>query len=273
MTTSPKPVATPLAPPRRVRIEQKLNLRGGPAVGFARIGRLEPGDTLMVDRVIDGEAYLGRRAWYGVEGREHYFWSGAAQFEDAATPVPAAPAGAVAPDVHRRGNGTILPLSQAELAGTFGAFQSTPGAQRGSIVITPAAWVTQHIAPFSHPVLAALGHPAVSLHRLAHPHFQAVFDRIDALGLGSLIQTFDGGWVPRHKNWDPGNPDLSSHSWGVAIDLNARWNGAGHPPASPGQQGDLTPLVPLFAAQGFAWGGHFSSNVDGMHFELARRNP
>ena len=61
--------------------------------------------------------------------------------------------------------------------------------------------------------------------------------------------------------------------WGVAIDLNARWNGAGHPPASPGQQGDLTPLVPLFAAQGFAWGGHFSSNVDGMHFELARRNP
>ena len=35
----------------------------------------------------------------------------------------------------------------------------------------------------------------------------------------------------------------------------------------------ITMALPLFNAQGFAWGGHFSNNPDGMHFELARRDP
>jgi hypothetical protein len=32
----------------------------------------------------------------------------------------------------------------------------------------------------------------------------------------------------------------------------------------------LIEIVPIFAAAGFAWGGHFST-PDGIHFELARQ--
>lgn len=39
----------------------------------------------------------------------------------------------------------------------------------------------------------------------------------------------------------------------------------------PGPIGCVRELVPLFAAEGFAWGRHFSGKYrDGMHLELAR---
>lgn len=79
-----------------------------------------------------------------------------------------------------------------------------------------------------------------------------------------------GLWVPRHKGWNPAR-GLSSHSWAIAIDLNAPWNGYGATPAPLGAHGSVRELVPFFAAEGFAWGGDFSPPyVDGMHFELAR---
>lgn len=55
---------------------------------------------------------------------------------------------------------------------------------------------------------------------------------------------------------------LSTHSWGLAVDINSFENGLGkEPKLSPG-------FVKCFTDAGFAWGGNFS-RVDGMHFELA----
>lgn len=275
MATLPDPLAqaTPLSPARLARITHRLNLRNQPSLTGTRLARLEPGQSMLVDQVLDGEAFLGRSQWLRVANQQQYFWAGGAQLDEVPVAPSPPPAEGRAPEVRWRANGSILPLSQADLAGVFGAFQSQPAPQRGAVLISTPGWVQQHIVALQHPLLEALGHGSVAVHRLALPHFRAVFDAIAQAGLADRLLTFDGSFVPRHKNWDLNNPELSSHSWGVAMDLNARWNPAGSAPALPGRQGHLGELVPLFNAQGFAWGGHFTNNPDGMHFELARRDP
>lgn len=56
---------------------------------------------------------------------------------------------------------------------------------------------------------------------------------------------------------------LSLHSWGIAIDVNAAWNGLGKQPTlSPG-------FVKCFTDAGFDWGGLWQRK-DGMHFQLSK---
>lgn len=56
---------------------------------------------------------------------------------------------------------------------------------------------------------------------------------------------------------------LSRHSFGIAIDVNAAWNGLGQiPTLSAG-------FVQCFTDAGFIWGGTFKRR-DGMHFELGK---
>lgn len=183
-------------------------------------------------------------------------------------PAPAPPD--LAPSVRLRRNGTILPLDEAGLFDVFGQFQYENGAKRGSVRIL-GEWAEQNIIDVEIPALAHLpGGGRLKLHAKAAPSYQKVFSRILDAGLQSHILTCSGTFVPRRKGWDP-DRSLSSHSWGVAIDLNAEWNGYGVRPAASGAHGSLLDILPFFTAEGFAWGGHFSgAYVDGMHFELAR---
>lgn len=59
------------------------------------------------------------------------------------------------------------------------------------------------------------------------------------------------------------NGDVSVHSWGLAVDINADTN----PLAD-----DLTTDMPdafvrCFKGQGFTWGGEFSGKKDAMHYQ------
>lgn len=93
--------------------------------------------------------------------------------------------------------------------------------------------------------------------------------------VGPLMQAFSNlierGYVNELKTWDGcfnvrkkrGLKSLSLHSWGIAIDVNAAWNGLGKEPTlSKG-------FVKCFTDAGFDWGGNFK-RFDGMHFELNR---
>ena len=76
----------------------------------------------------------------------------------------------------------------------------------------------------------------------------------------SELKTWDGCFNIRNKR---GLSSMSLHSWGIAIDVNAAWNGLGKEPT-------LSPeFVKCFTDCGFDWGGTWTRK-DGMHFQLAK---
>jgi hypothetical protein len=78
-------------------------------------------------------------------------------------------------------------------------------------------------------------------------------------GKVSELKTWDGCFNIRRKR---GLTSMSLHSWGIAIDVNAAWNGLNKTPT-------LTPgFVKCFTDNGFDWGGTWQRK-DGMHFQLS----
>ena len=86
----------------------------------------------------------------------------------------------------------------------------------------------------------------------------AAFQALIATGHVKELKTWDGCFNIRKKR---GLSSASLHSWGLAIDVNAAWNGLGKQPTlSPG-------FVKCFTDNGFEWGGTWK-RLDGMHFQL-----
>jgi hypothetical protein len=125
-------------------------------------------------------------------------------------------------------------------------------------------WVAQNIVQ-AHLVKAIGkgGDVVTPCHRLAKEPLERAFAEIAARDLSKLIHSFDGLWVARHMTWNVRRP-LSSHSWGIAFDLNAATNSYG---------GIISPenraLNEVFNRYGFAWGGDWAGERDAMHWELA----
>ena len=94
------------------------------------------------------------------------------------------------------------------------------------------------------------------LQPLLHKAFQNIIER----GLVDQVKTWDGCFQIRKQRGSIFS--MSLHSWGLAIDLNAAWNGLGKKPTmSPA-------LVKCFTDAGFEWGGNWK-RPDGMHFQIA----
>ena len=85
--------------------------------------------------------------------------------------------------------------------------------------------------------------------------FENLIDR----GIVNELKTWDGCFNIRKKR---GATSQSLHSWGLAIDVNAAWNGFGKKPTLSKS------FVCCFTDTGFFdWGGAWSY-PDGMHFQL-----
>jgi hypothetical protein len=104
---------------------------------------------------------------------------------------------------------------------------------------------------------------------------EKAFRALIATGPVKELKTWDGCYNPRpirgyEKQWrrfenspspQAGARYLSTHAWGLAIDVNAFENALGKKPKlSVG-------FVKCFTDAGFVWGGTFA-RLDGMHFEL-----
>lgn len=74
------------------------------------------------------------------------------------------------------------------------------------------------------------------------------------------LKTFDGCFSIRDVRAVPGSP--STHSYGLAIDINAKENGLGCVPKLSDE------FVKCFTDAGWTWGGNFKRK-DGMHFSKA----
>ena len=87
-----------------------------------------------------------------------------------------------------------------------------------------------------------------------------VFRLLIRTGFVDEIKTWNGCFNLRNKTKGK-SPSL--HSWAVAIDINAAWNGYGKVPKLSQD------LVKCFDTCGFDWGGLWKI-PDGMHFQIKR---
>lgn len=261
MATQPQGIA-----PQRTRARLRIR-QGAPSTSALRVGYVEAGMVFHPVGEIAGEAVAGNARWFRLADNR-FVWSGASS----AVPAEMSIDPPIKMQVHRRkDNGAVAVLPDEEREAIFGTFPYDP-AGKGAIKID-SGWVSKNIVQIDTPLLAEEKYPRIWVHRLAADPFRRVFEKIAAAGLDDDILTCAGTWVPRHKGWNP-KRGLSSHSWGIAIDLNVRWNGYGVVPPAIGEVGTLRNIVPIFESEGFAWGGYFqpAKDCDGMHFELARRD-
>ncbi len=88
---------------------------------------------------------------------------------------------------------------------------------------------------------------------------EKAFRNLIAAGKASELKTWDGCFNIRKVR---GASSPSMHSWGVAIDVNAAWNGLNKIPQLS------KAFVKSFKDAGFDWGGDWQ-RLDGMHFQLS----
>ena len=90
------------------------------------------------------------------------------------------------------------------------------------------------------------------------PALSKAFQNIKTRGLEDQVKTWDGCFNIRKKK---SGSSASLHSWGLAIDINAAWNGYNKPVTMS------KALAQCFKDAGFDWGGDWTTK-DGMHFQL-----
>ena len=100
----------------------------------------------------------------------------------------------------------------------------------------------------------------MTCHKRMTPVFAMVFGEIDKLGLQTKIESFGGcfSFRPQRRG-----TKLSTHAWGIAIDLNSEDNAQGS------ASNMNAALVEVFCSAGFEWGGDWEGRArDPMHFQF-----
>lgn len=153
----------------------------------------------------------------------------------------------------------LPPRGLVEVKARFGDFSfesvlDEHGVATGYVRPDPA-WVSENIVVAILPIVGRC-----QVHRRAAPAFAAALRDVASKGLAHEIETF-AIYSPRHKMTNPKRP-LSTHTWGIACDINYATN-------MPGKPGDMHPeVVASFEKVGFEWGGRWRYRDD-MHFQFA----
>lgn len=120
----------------------------------------------------------------------------------------------------------------------------------------------ENILPFDLPYPLVYGTAMVyrsRCHRLAVDKFKGALEAVRFRGLEDRATHYGGIYAVRPIR---GRVRMSSHSWGLAIDMNPQENYLG----TVGRMD--AGVVACFKEQGFVWGGEFHSRLDPMHFSL-----
>ncbi len=154
--------------------------------------------------------------------------------------------------------------TQASLFAAYGDFRPRKG--RPTLFGADAAWVKANMVS----VELAVGLPGmrqgphgrnvVDLHRKVAPIVQIAFRHIQLAGLAPLLHKWSGAWVVRQKRTVG---EWSTHSWGIAFDLDASTNGQGS------GAGSIDPrILQIFEACGLCCGARWTGKFqDPMHID------
>lgn len=150
-------------------------------------------------------------------------------------------------------------LTTRQVKSRFGDFDYKEG--KGGRIIIDKAWVRKNITRIDLPIVGRTW-----CHKLIYFDLYRIFYRMELEGIDEHIDKKDfrlrgGCYVPRHMCWNK-RRSISTHAWGIAIDLNVSTN----PYGSIGtMHGDI---IQTFADFGFFWGGLWRTS-DPMHFEIS----
>jgi len=99
----------------------------------------------------------------------------------------------------------------------------------------------------------------ITCHRRMVDRFEEVLQDLQARGLSGKAGTLGGCFAFRPQR---SGSKLSTHAWGIAIDLNPATN-------AQGTAGEMdADVVAVFRAAGFTWGGEWEGKRrDPMHFQ------
>jgi hypothetical protein len=163
----------------------------------------------------------------------------------------------------------LKPLSVSRRKKLFGEFEYKMLSREGGRVQILGSWVKDNIVTVE--LEASEGHVVLRLHRKVAGRFEALFKAWQEADVERHIISWNGSFVPRLKRGSPRADEygLSNHAFGIAIDINADFNGLNVVPPRATATGTVRPLVKLANEHGFYWGGHFKSRLDGMHLEAA----
>lgn len=167
----------------------------------------------------------------------------------------------------------IKPLSTSERIKLFGKiyFEAAHDLRDKDAIIIKGTWEKDNMVWVEVPQLTPIrGTSKILCHKLVAHQFVGLFKELEEKNLLSLILTWDGLFYPRFIRGYYGV--LSTHSWGVAFDINIDWNKLGATPALIGEKGSVRLLVEIALKWGFYWGGWFSRK-DGQHFEIYKILP
>jgi hypothetical protein len=142
-----------------------------------------------------------------------------------------------------------VPNGLNEIIDTFGSLDVPDFEQR-------------YIVPFSLPYpLFYEGEKVLRsrCHFLLVDIFKDVFQAIANSGLQDQVQNYDGIFQMREIRGENGSP--STHSWGIAIDLEPEK----YPLGSSNRFS--SEVIKIFSDRGFSYGGDFASRKDPMHFQ------
>jgi hypothetical protein len=156
----------------------------------------------------------------------------------------------------------VAPHGLDEICATFGGIFGYMARDHTLDASWQTEFLTRVALPF--PLIISWDHSqsvsAITCHKLLGSIFGNVFSQIQSGGLQNKVTSFGGCFSFRPQRT---GTKLSTHAWGIAIDLNPETN-------QQGTAGDIDPaVIAIFRGAGFKWGGDWTGKTrDPMHFQF-----